>query len=244
MGGQPRTTSGDAGLQDGSTPADFMAAVERRWGPIGFDLAAHRLNKKHARYFAPEVFTFKHDPARPFPDGGREALVQKLEWQGALRHEGEIVVTAAAKSTIRGTWSVPNRDPSAVAFDALKQDWAKITHLHQDYQESSPLLWLNCEWADVTPWAAKSLAEAARGARVLLLTHVAITDWARDLIFGRADVSLLSSRMSFDGKNVLPKDCMLSHFHPGQSGRVEVWDWRRGSIAQSWALTQARDPGQ
>lgn len=229
MGGQPRTTSGDAGLQDGSTPPEFIAAVERRFGPIGFDLAAHRLNKKHARYFAPEAFTFKHDPAKPFPDGGREALVQRLEWQGALRHEAEIVVSAAAKSTIRGTWSVPNRDPSATALDALKQEWAGLV--------AGPApLWLNCEWADITPWASKCLAEATEGANVLLLTHLAVTDWARDLIFGRADVSLLSGRMSFDGKNVLPKDCMLSHFWPGQTGRVDVWDWRRGSVVHGWSM--------
>lgn len=97
-------------------------------------------------------------------------------------------------------------------------------------------LWLNCEWANVTPWAAKCWAEAARGANILLLTHVAVADWARDLIFGKADVSLLSGRLMFDGKNVLPKDTQLAHFWPGQTGSLDVWDWRRNKVTSAWAL--------
>jgi hypothetical protein len=239
MGGQPRTTSGDAGLQDGSTPAEFIAAVERRFGPISFDLAAHRTNKKHARYFAPKEFTFKYDPEKPFPGGGREALLQRLERQGALRGEAEIVVGAALESNKKGAWSVPNRDPRAVALDALAQPWAPLTGASKDWTRRG-LLWLNCEWADVAPWATKCLVEAVAGANIVLLTHVAIADWARNLIFGRADVHLLSGRMSFDGKNVLPKDCMLSHFHPEQSGRLEVWDWRRQATVHDWCRVSPR----
>jgi phage N-6-adenine-methyltransferase len=37
--------------QDYGTPADFMAAVTERFGPIHFDLAAHTRNTKAKRFF-------------------------------------------------------------------------------------------------------------------------------------------------------------------------------------------------
>jgi hypothetical protein len=49
----PRITSGSESRQDYATPPDFMAAVERRFGRIVFDLAAHAENKKHPDYFGP-----------------------------------------------------------------------------------------------------------------------------------------------------------------------------------------------
>jgi len=230
MGGQPRTTSGDAGMQDGSTPAEFLAAVERRFGKIGFDLAAHRLNRKHARYFAPREFLLKYDPKDP------PLPVDTVEyWRLRGAHEEEVVTVLkmAERWGKKRTWGVPNHDPDAAALDALSQQWARISF--NDFEAKN--LWLNCEWADVDPWALKASAEADRGARVLLLTNLAVTDWARDRIFGRADVLLLSGRLSFDGKNVLPKDCMLSRFWSGQAGRMGVWDWRRDYVTTSWERT-------
>ena len=40
--------------QDYSTPDDFMQAVRGRFGPIGFDLAAHAQNAKCMHYFTEE----------------------------------------------------------------------------------------------------------------------------------------------------------------------------------------------
>lgn len=37
--------------QDYATPPEFMRAVNARFGPHSFDLAAHAANTKHARYF-------------------------------------------------------------------------------------------------------------------------------------------------------------------------------------------------
>jgi hypothetical protein len=48
-----RVTSGKDSKQDYATPADFMSAVKKRFGPISFDLAAHNHNRKHDNYFAP-----------------------------------------------------------------------------------------------------------------------------------------------------------------------------------------------
>jgi hypothetical protein len=226
----PRVTTGDASMQDGSTPRDFLAAVERRFGPIGFDLAAHRANTKHARYFAPKTFKVRLKEPK-FP----ESLVHDLMAKGAEEYEARAILfqgTEAQKFKPAGQHTdvfIPNRDDKAAGLDALSMLWADLCGPVQRFA-SSGLLWLNCEWADVAPWATKCLEETAQGANILLLTHVAIADWARDLIFGKADVSLLSGRLMFDGKNVLPKDCMLAHFHEGQQGRMEVWDWRRQAI--------------
>lgn len=48
-----RVSSGKDSRQDYATPLEFIQAVERKFGPIQFDLAAHAGNAKHARYFAP-----------------------------------------------------------------------------------------------------------------------------------------------------------------------------------------------
>lgn len=48
-----RITSGPASKQDYATPREFMAAVEARFGPIAFDLAAHADNAKARRWFGP-----------------------------------------------------------------------------------------------------------------------------------------------------------------------------------------------
>lgn len=48
-----RVSSGKDSKQDYATPPEFIQAVERKFGPIQFDLAAHAGNAKHARYFAP-----------------------------------------------------------------------------------------------------------------------------------------------------------------------------------------------
>jgi hypothetical protein len=52
MGGA-RISSGSDSKQDYQTPADFMAAVFARFGPITFDLAAHAGNAQSPHYFAP-----------------------------------------------------------------------------------------------------------------------------------------------------------------------------------------------
>lgn len=47
------TTKGsEKSKQDQGTPWEFIRAVEARYGPIAFDLAASAHNKKHERYFS------------------------------------------------------------------------------------------------------------------------------------------------------------------------------------------------
>jgi phage N-6-adenine-methyltransferase len=46
-----RLSTGADSIQDYATPANFIAAVERRFGPIVFDLAADASNAKAREYF-------------------------------------------------------------------------------------------------------------------------------------------------------------------------------------------------
>ena len=68
------------------------------------------------------------------------------------------------------------------------------------------------------------------------LTHVAISNWFANNVAGIADTYLLLGRMSFDGKNVYPKDNLLSHYHNGATGAVHLWDWRRDQMLRTWNL--------
>lgn len=143
--------------QDYATPPEFIAAVERRFGPISFDLAAEAHNAKAPQYFC-------------------------------LRD------------------------------NALVQPWHPI----------GGLLWLNPPFKDITPWAAKCREEAAQGARIAFLVPAAVgSNWFRDYVHERARVYFLNGRISFDGKNGYPKDCLLALFseRPG----FEIWSWRKRS---------------
>jgi hypothetical protein len=231
----PRITSGDQSLQDAATPPDFMAAIGRRFGAPVFDLAAHRLNKKHALYFAPAELSLKYDLTKG--DLASVAQPNGVRWlvdRGARRDEAEAAAAAAFARAKKGVVNVRNWDEEAYAFDAFKHDWHALSRSNSAADGKPGLLWLNCEWADVDPWAARCALEAERGASITLLTHVAITAWFSKHIAGRADCYPLLGRMSFDGKNLFPKDCMISHFHPEATGSMAVWDWKRDVITKSW----------
>lgn len=140
--------------QDFGTPWPFIRAVERRFGPIAWDLAAHAGNTKHANYFSIEQ-------------------------------------------------------------DSFKQDWHKIPGN----------LWLNPEFSDIDPWAAKCAAEMTLGAKALFLTPASIgANWFAKHVYQKALVIGLNGRLSFDGIAPYPKDCMLSCFGFGVG--FEVWNWR------------------
>lgn len=55
--------------QDYGTPWEFIRAVERRFGPIVHDLAAHAGNTKHASYYSPEVDSLAQPWAEHHPTG-------------------------------------------------------------------------------------------------------------------------------------------------------------------------------
>jgi len=235
----PRVTSGKDSKQDYITPDNLIEAVTKRFGPIEFDLAAHKANAKHARYFAPKELTVKvelpgHD--KGFADAAAIEAT-KLFFQGA--DEQKALNAMKAHGPGKHIITVNNYDKGAYAFDAFSQDWAALSStlkVHFSAPSRPGLLWLNCEWSDVFPWADRCRQEAERGANITLLTPAAVgSDWFRDCIAGRANVYLLNGRASFDGINVYPKDCMISHFWPGADGTTYLWDWRRtGEILFAW----------
>lgn len=217
----PRISTGTDSKQDYGTPADFLAAVEGRFGPIVIDLAAHAGNHKHARYFAPAMFVEKVERGKT----DLNALVRDLLDRGAMLEEANrLAFEQWACITGKGEIRIPNRDLNALAFDAFSQDWAAAT--------TRGLGFLNCEFSDVEPWAKK----CGQGGNVGLLTPASVgANWARDRIFGKADVYILSGRLCFDGKNVFPKDCMFSHFHENAMGAIAMWDWRKDAVLRRWA---------
>ena len=147
--------------QDYETPDEFIEAVERRFGRIEFDLAAHAKNTKHRRFFSKQ-------------------------------------------------------------HNSLEQDWHQL----------GGLLWLNPEFKYIAPWAEKCKVEAAKGARIALLTPASVgTVWFAEHVHGNALVLGLSPRLTFGGeKTPYPKDLMLSMFGPAGEvpwGRgFDVWRWK------------------
>lgn len=221
--GGARISTGSGSKQDYGTPVEFLTAVEKRFGRIVVDLAAHRGNNKHPRYFAPAVFEEKVERGKT--DLG--ALLAELSCRGADPDEARALAFEQwQRITGKGTIRIPNRDLEATALDAFAQDWATAT--------ADGIGWLNCEFSDIAPWAQKS----GQGGDVTLLTPASVRSvWARTHVFGKADVYLLAHRLMFDGKNVFPKDCMLSHYHPGATGRMCVWDWKADQLVHDWRVT-------
>ena len=217
-------TTGSLSKQDYCTPDDFLAVVAPRFGPISFDLAAHAGNKKHERYFAPPEFHF----VLPADDLTWDHVVMDAARMMAGYNNIDEVNAGIFEAEEKGDKvhvTVENGDPNAVALDSLKQDWHKL----------EGLLWLNCEFKDISPWAEKCGEEAAQGAHVLLLTPAQVgANWYRDHIAGLADVFFLNGRLSFDGKNPFPKDCMLSYYYPEASGTQYVWDWKSNKVLHRW----------
>lgn len=229
----PRVTSGTDSRQDYGTPANLLEPVQARFGPIIFDLAAHRLNKVTAKYFAPKYFTVTWDPTKNPPI--REDIIESLVRRGANPDEATQLVTMVTTSTQgqKVKFDVPNHDPDAYYLDAFDHSWAV---LHKTFPNKRGHLWLNCEFNDITPWAHQCQISATQGANILLLTPMVLTDWYIRHVAGSADVYQLSGRLSFDGKAPFPKDCMVSHFHPKATGALAIWDWRQDRILERWHL--------
>lgn len=109
--------------------------------------------------------------------------------------------------------------------DSLSQNWTTFGRAGNS--------WLNCPFRVIQPWAAKC-QKHARDISILFLTPSSMANWYLDHVAGVADVYELAGRLSFDGLNAFPKDCRLSHFHPGATGKLSVWRWRDDSILHEW----------
>lgn len=223
--GGARISTGADSKQDYQTPDDFKAAVEKRFGPICFDLAAHSGNKLHDDYYAPRYF-FENLrlPASDFKGNTKLLDMEALGWvcKKHDRKKGEYHL-------VRRT---PNDDPKAFKFDALAQDWHADLSGRVGQGDGNGICWLNCEFDDCATWAEKCVAEGRLGLPIALLTPASVgADWAKKFIWPHADVYMLNGRICFDGKDPYPKDCMLSIFGMKTARRLRVvWDWRNDLI--------------
>jgi phage N-6-adenine-methyltransferase len=100
--------------------------------------------------------------------------------------------------------------------DSLKQDWTKLRGN----------LWLNPPFRDISPWAEKcSVSHLHELRQILFLTPASVgANWFRDHVHKKALVLALAPRLSFDGKNPYPKDCILSIY--GVTPGFDVWTWK------------------
>lgn len=161
-------------FQGYSTPVDFLRAVEKRFGPIAFDLAADASNCVVGR-------------AGPNPE--------------------------AAEAVRRLGTPKPYFD---VQDDSLLQDWSAVRGLK----------FLNPPFAHIGPWAAKCVGEVNNPYPTLLLTPASVgAMWFQTWVVPFAHVIELENRICFDGKNPFPKDCCLSVYYTGITGRSS-WSWK------------------
>lgn len=103
--------------------------------------------------------------------------------------------------------------------DSLSLNWAR--------EFAGRRCWLNPEFADIAPWAAKCAASASAGLHIVMLTPASIgANWFAEHVHGKAIVLGLSPRITFVGAaDPYPKDCMLSVFGLGVAG-FDVWRWQ------------------
>lgn len=142
----------------------------------------------------------KQDYATPWP------LIHAIESRW-----GKITVdlAASAENAKAPTWFDEARDSFTVAW-----------------HEFDGLLFLNPPFANIAPWAAKCAAEWRLGARIAFLVPAAVgSRWFLDHVHGKAMVCPLLPRVSFDGKNPYPKDCMVCVYGEHLAG-FAPWDWR------------------
>lgn len=144
--------------QDYGTPREFLDAVERRFGLIGWDLAATVENRVVPDFFSPEQ-------------------------------------------------------------DSLSQNWS--------LPSSVRVAWLNPEFADIDPWAAKCATVRLLRRWTLMLVPASVgAAWYENHVHDKAIVLGLRTRLTFVGETQpYPKDCILAAYGYGARG-FDVWDWK------------------
>ncbi len=119
-------------------------------------------------------------------------------------------------------------DLAANEINHKADKWFNIEQnsLLQDWSAIGGNLWLNPPFANISPWAEKCSKYSPKSNGLLLfLTPASIgSNWFADYVYNKALVIALSPRLSFDGKNSFPKDCILSVFNatPG----FKCWRWK------------------
>lgn len=129
----PRVTSGADSKQTYATPPEFIAAVERRFGPICFDLAADATNAKHARWYGPggeaeDSFQQRWHPLRGLlflnpPFGGIAPWARKCAVESASGAKIALLVPASVGSVWFRDHVAPHADTyllnGRISFDGV-----------------------------------------------------------------------------------------------------------------------------
>jgi len=104
------------------------------------------------------------------------------------------------------------------ATDSLRSDFL--------WHGLNGLLWLNPPFGSIAPWAEKCAMEAAKGAKIILLTPASVdANWWSNYIHGKAWVDFISPRIQFDGADdPFPKPLALSVFNIAGIG-YGPWRW-------------------
>jgi len=107
----------------------------------------------------------------------------------------------------------------SAADNSLLQDW---TILRGN-------LWLNPPFADIGPWARKCAESRDPDCvrRILLLVPASVgSEWFAQWVHRHALVIGIRPRLSFDGINPYPKDCILCVY--GETPGFDTWRWDCG----------------
>lgn len=135
-----------------------------------------------------------------------EARWGKIEWDLAATDENR----KAHK------WITPERDSLSMVWHKLR-----VSPIYR------PLAFLNPPFNNIAPWAEKCAAEAALGARIVFLVPASVgSNWFGRYVYGKASVHPLNPRLSFDGKNPYPKDCMVCYYDRQKDVEFSPWMWK------------------
>jgi phage N-6-adenine-methyltransferase len=125
---------------------------------------------------------------------------------GAIRHD----LAASADNAVCADYFDEHRS----AFD---HDWSSL----------HGVIWCNPPFRDIDPWVKKAAAEANPRTRIVMLVPASVgSNWYADHVEPHALVLPLNPRLSFDGKNSYPKDCLLACYGLGVTGS-KVWRWKK-----------------
>ena len=91
--------------------------------------------------------------------------------------------------------------------------------------------WLNPPFKNIYPWAEKCLQNYEKAPTLFLVLASVSSEWWRKFVWKKADVDFLTPRVKFVGyKAGSARDLALCHFHPAMTGKVQIWDWKKGIL--------------
>jgi phage N-6-adenine-methyltransferase len=157
--------------------------------------------------------------------------------RGSVEEDAEYVTPPDLMQAVGERFWTPDVDLAASAGSAqarrflTRDDNALVVDWSDRYGKRTRC-WLNppygkSRWSPgIYPWVHKAHAETRDDLEVLVLVPVSTGKWFRECCWGKADVYLLSDRITFVGETACyPKDCMILHYHAKAAGLVWLWHW-------------------